>query len=59
MEGLADVSSLSCLLMKFTLKPNPFDKILQFVGRLNFQRTGSFHIKILTHLHMTVSGQDM
>lgn len=59
MEGLADVSSLSCLLIKFTLKPNPFDKILPFVGRLNLQLIGSFHIKLLTHLHMTSSGQDM
>lgn len=55
MEGPADVSSLSCLLMNFTLKPNLFDKIFHFIGRL----TGSFHIKILTELHLTVSGQDM
>jgi len=35
------------------------DPLLHFVGRLNLQLTGSSHVKILTHLRMTVSGQDM
>lgn len=56
MEELADVSLLACLLMKFTL--DLCNRILHFVGRLNLQLTGSFHIKILMFLHMTVSGQD-